>query len=44
MCDSSSTERPLQIAPNAQNVALGEEGLYTHSAKVTSDEKTAIRI
>lgn len=37
-------QRPFSLAPNAQNVTMGEKGVHTHTTKTASNEKTPIHI
>lgn len=44
MCDGRGAERPLPVAANAPDGAMGEEGLHTHPPTVAVHETTAIQI
>ena len=44
MCDCGSAQCTLPVASNAQNGALGEEGIYSHFATLAGDAQAAVPV
>ena len=42
MRDRGGAKRPLPLAPDAQDGAMGQAGIHTHPAKATHHETAAV--